>query len=73
MIAALADPRTDDGAAEPIGLALSHVILGAVFYIVFTPVGLVMRLLGKDPLHRRFDRAAADVRSLLSEDGARSR
>ncbi|HMI30851.1 MAG TPA: SxtJ family membrane protein [Candidatus Limnocylindrales bacterium] len=43
----------------PIGYVLSHVILGAVFYLVFTPVGLVMRMLGKDPLHRRFDRAAA--------------
>ncbi len=43
----------------PIGFVLSHVILGAVFYLVFTPAGLVMRLLGKDPLHRRFDGAAA--------------
>ena len=43
----------------PIGFVLSHVILGAVFYLVFTPIGLVMRLLGKDPLHRRLDRAAA--------------
>jgi hypothetical protein len=29
-----------------------------VFYLVFTPVGLVMRLLGRDPLQRRFDREA---------------
>jgi saxitoxin biosynthesis operon SxtJ-like protein len=43
----------------PIGFVLSHVILGAVFYLVFAPVGLVMRMLGKDPLHRRFDRTAA--------------
>jgi len=42
----------------PIGVALSHVILGAVFYLVFTPVGLALRLLGKDPLLRRFDRNA---------------
>ena len=43
----------------PIGFVLSHVILGAVFYLVFAPVGIVMRILGKDPLRRRFDRAAA--------------
>jgi len=42
----------------PIGFVLSHVILAAVFYLVFTPVGLVLRLFGKDPLERKFDRAA---------------
>jgi len=45
-------------ATFPIGFVLSHVILGAVFYLVFTPLGLVMRLFGFDPLRRRFDRAA---------------
>lgn len=30
--------------------ALLAVLLTAVFYLVFTPVGLVMRLFGKDPL-----------------------
>jgi NADH:ubiquinone oxidoreductase subunit 6 (subunit J) len=42
----------------PIGFVLSHVILGIVFYLVFTPLGLVMRLFGYDPLRRKFDRAA---------------
>jgi hypothetical protein len=45
--------------AFPIGWALSHVLLGAVYYLVFTPVGLIMRGLGRDPLHRRFDPGAA--------------
>ena len=39
----------------PIGFIMSHVILGAVYYLVITPIGLLMRLLGRDPLHRRFD------------------
>ena len=46
-------------ATFPIGFVLSHLILGAVFYLVFTPLGLLMRLFGFDPLRRRFDRAAA--------------
>jgi len=46
-------------AAWPIGFVVSHVILAAVYYLVFTPIGLLMRALGRDPMTRRFDRAAA--------------
>jgi hypothetical protein len=35
---------------------VSPVILGIMFFGVFTPMGFVMRLLGKDPLRLRFDR-----------------
>ncbi|MDY6914297.1 MAG: SxtJ family membrane protein [Planctomycetota bacterium] len=41
--------------AFPIGFVLSHVILFAIFYLVFTPVALVFRLIGRDVLHRRFE------------------
>ena len=44
--------------ALPIGFVVSHVILGVLFYGVFTPVALVFRLIGRDALHRRFDPAA---------------
>jgi len=44
--------------ALPIGFVVSHVILGVLFYGVFTPVALVFRLIGRDALHRRFDRDA---------------
>ena len=43
----------------PIGFVVSHLFLGIVFYLVLSPVGLVMRLFGRDPLHRTFDREAA--------------
>jgi hypothetical protein len=43
----------------PLGLVMSWVVLALVFYGVITPVGLVMRLLGRDALARRFDRSAA--------------
>ncbi len=45
--------------ALPIGFVLSHVIMAVIFYGVFTPVGLVMRLFGRDPMHRRLDPGAS--------------
>jgi len=42
-------------AAFPIGWLLSHLLLALVYYGVLTPIGLVMRLFRRDPLHRRFD------------------
>ena len=37
---------------------ISPVIMGLVFYTTVTPIGLVRRLLGKDPLRLRLDRDA---------------
>lgn len=45
-------------AAWPVGWVVSHVIMAVLYYLVITPVGLVMRLCGRDPLQRRFDPAA---------------
>lgn len=45
--------------AYPIGWVMSHVILAAIYFLVITPIGLLMRALGRDPMTRRFDRSAA--------------
>jgi hypothetical protein len=42
----------------PIGFVVSHVVMAFIFFAIITPVGLLFRLLGRDPLHRRFDRSA---------------
>lgn len=42
----------------PIGFVLSHVVLGLIYYIVFTGIGLALRICGYDPLQRRLDRTA---------------
>jgi len=34
------------------------VIMGLVFFLAVTPTALIMRMLGKDPLRRKFDREA---------------
>jgi len=45
-------------AVFPIGLVVSHVLMAAVFYLVVTPIGLIMAVLGRDPMQRKFDRDA---------------
>jgi len=42
-------------AAWPIGFVVSHVVLALVYYGVLTPIGLAMRLVGYDPMRRRFE------------------
>jgi hypothetical protein len=42
--------------ALPIGWCISHLLLLIVYYLVVTPIGLLMRLVGYDPLQRRIDR-----------------
>jgi hypothetical protein len=39
----------------PIGWVVSHVMLLVIFWIVVTPIGLLVRLFGEDPMRRRFD------------------
>jgi hypothetical protein len=39
--------------AFPIGWLVSRVVLAIVFFVVFTPVALVFKLIGRDVLRRR--------------------
>jgi hypothetical protein len=55
----------------PIGFLLSYVILGVLFFVVFGVVALVMRVLGRDPMHRRYDRAAASYWVMPGKDKVR--
>jgi Saxitoxin biosynthesis operon protein SxtJ len=45
-------------AAFPIGWLVSHVLIAAIYFLLITPMALVMRAVGRDPLSRRFDREA---------------
>ena len=40
------------------GVGKTHLLLAAVYFGVLTPIGLIMRLAGRDPMERRIDRAA---------------
>ncbi len=46
-------------AALPIGWTVSATLMGIVFFLVITPIGLILRAMGKDPMCRRPDPAAA--------------
>ena len=50
--------RTWMRAFHPIGWLLSHVVLISIFYLVLTPIGFALRLVGYDPLERRIDASA---------------
>ena len=40
------------------------IILGVLFFLVFTPVSLLMRLIGRDPLHENIDTNASTHRTV---------
>ena len=41
-----------------IGIVLGNILLGILFYLAITPIGLIMKLLGRDPLRRSIDKNA---------------
>ena len=43
---------------ELMGRVVSPIVLGVIFFGVFTPAGAIMRLVGRDAMCRRFDAAA---------------
>ncbi len=51
-----------------IGLVLgwiqTRIILGVLFYIMITPIGLIRRLLNQDPMMRSFDPELSNYRQL---------
>jgi len=42
--------------AHILGWINTRLILGLIYYLLFTPISLIMRLLGRDPLNRKFDK-----------------
>lgn len=45
-------------ATFPLGMIMGPLILGVIFYGVFTPVALVFKAMGRDTMTRKFDPAA---------------
>jgi hypothetical protein len=45
-----------------LGWINTRIILGVVYFVVFLPTGLLLRLLHRDPMHRGFDAAADSYR-----------
>ena len=45
--------------AFPIGIVIGTLALAIVYYLMITPIGLIFKLIGRDPLERRLDPAAS--------------
>lgn len=59
--------------AEFISAIMTRVILFLTFYLVITPVGLILRLIGKDLLEIKFDPNRESYWVPVEEDGPCSR
>ena len=69
VVPALVAPRTLApvyrvwmAAGEVLAWINTRIILGVVFYLVVTPIGLVMRLTNHDPMRRKFEQAGESYR-----------
>lgn len=59
---------------QAIGESITGVLLSIVFYVVITPMGLIMRLFSKDPLDRRIEKGKNSYwieKELATEDVTR--
>jgi hypothetical protein len=53
----------------PLGWIVSHAIVAVIYYLIVTPIGLIMRVVGRDPMRRRFDRSAKSYWVATRRDG----
>ena len=57
------------GAAHVLGWFNTRLIMGVVYFLVMTPTGIIMRLVGRDPLDRRLmDRPSYWVKRMECRD-----
>ena len=45
-----------------LGWVNTRIILGLLFYVIVLPMGLIMRLLGNDPMSRKLDKSISSYR-----------
>ena len=41
-----------------LGKIVNPIVMGLLFFFTITPIGILLRMMGKDGLHRRFDKKA---------------
>lgn len=49
-----------------LGFINTRIILGVIFFVIITPIGLIMRLLGNDPMNKKYDRPRLSYRKKVS-------
>lgn len=55
------------------GVIMTHVVLSVAYYLIVTPIGIIMKLAGRDPLHRKFDKKAISYWLPVDPKGPSSR
>jgi len=45
-----------------LGWINTRILLALVYFLIFTPIGLTMRLVKSDPMHRKFDKNLSSYR-----------
>lgn len=58
---------------ERLSVVMTFVIMSALFYLVITPTGLLLRILGKDLLFRKIDRDCQSYWTPVEPDGPGTR
>lgn len=53
--------------AVPLGRFNSVLLLGMVYFVMVVPMGFIMRLIGKDPIPKKFDPSAQTYRRESAE------
>lgn len=46
----------------------TRIILGVLFYGLFFPIGIILKLLGKDSMHRKFDKKLSSYRVISNNE-----
>ena len=59
--------------AHVIGIVMTYVLLTLTYYFIITPIGLLMRLFGRDPMKRKFDKNAGSYWSDVDPEGPTNR
>lgn len=59
--------------AHAMGIVMTNVILILTYFLAITPIAILMKVFGKDPLNRKFDRDAASYWEAVDPEGPISR
>lgn len=55
-----------------IGAVMNRLLLGIMFFLIFSPIGVLMRLFGRDTMTRKFDARRASYRMPSRQPSAKN-
>ena len=61
------------GFARMVSIIMTHILLTLTFFLVITPFGLILRIIGKDILQKRFDNTRQSYWIPVEQEGPANR